>query len=82
MNLPRKLRFKKENLLLIGLIPNMAKEPPINTFLAPLIEELLVAWDKGFNFSVDQQQVNIRCAMLCVGCDIPASRKLCGIKGK
>ena len=32
MNLPRRLRFKKENLLLIGLIPNTAKEPPIHTF--------------------------------------------------
>ena len=81
MNLPRRLRFKKENLLLIGLIPNMAKEPPINTFLAPLIEELLTAWDEGFDFSNDAQTINIKCAMLCVGCDIPASRKLCGFKG-
>ena len=45
MNLPRALRFKRENLLLIGLIPG-PKEPSktINTFLAPVVRELLVLW--------------------------------------
>ena len=37
LNLPRSIRFKKENVLLFGLIPNMTKEPSSNTFLERLI---------------------------------------------
>ena len=44
LNLPREIRFKKENVILIGLIPNMAKEPPTNSFMKPLVDELLTAW--------------------------------------
>ncbi len=83
MNLPRKVRFKQENVILVGLIPG-PKEPKhdINAFLTPLVEELLNFW-KGvkmrvFSFS---ESVLIRCALLCVACDIPASRKVCGFLG-
>ena len=81
LNLPRSIRFKKENVLLIGLIPNMAHEPPTNSFLQPLVDELLCAWNDGFNISLKGTNVNVKCALLCVGCDIPASRKLCGFLG-
>ena len=42
MNLPRKIRFKQENVLLIGLIPG-PKEPKwsINSMLYPLVQESL-----------------------------------------
>ena len=38
MNLPRNVRFKKENLIIIGVIPG-PHEPSltINTFLTPLV---------------------------------------------
>ena len=41
MNLPRRLRFRQENVLLIGLIPG-PREPKgdINAFLASLVKEL------------------------------------------
>ena len=41
MNLPRTLRFRQENFLLIGLTPG-PKEPKIdiNAFLGPLVQEL------------------------------------------
>ena len=32
----REERFKIENLMLIGIIPDMGKEPPLNTFPKPL----------------------------------------------
>ena len=46
MNLPRQVRFKWENVLLVGLIPG-SKEPSlnINSYLRPLLDELLAFFD-------------------------------------
>lgn len=45
LNLPRHIRYDKENIILCGLIPG-PKEPSLNvkSFLEPLIDELLVLW--------------------------------------
>ena len=45
MNLPREMRYKRENVILIGLIPG-PKEPDhdINTFVDPLVRELILLW--------------------------------------
>ena len=32
----------------VGIIPDMDKEPKTNTFLRPLVDELLVAWKHGY----------------------------------
>ncbi len=42
LNLPREMRFKKENVILVGIIPG-PKEPElnVNSFLRPLVNELL-----------------------------------------
>lgn len=48
INLPREERFKRENITLIGIIPDMKKEPPTNSFLQPLVNELNKAWHDGF----------------------------------
>ena len=83
MNLPRCERFKRKNLILVGLIPNMDKEPPTNTFIQPLVEELKEAWNPGFQLKSHSSKVlTYRVALICVGCDIPACRKLCGFLGK
>ena len=44
-NLPRNVRYKKENIILVGIIPG-PKEPKgsVNSFLRPLIEELKEFW--------------------------------------
>ena len=81
MNLPRTERFLRENLILVGLIPAMNKEPPTNSFLSPLVEELKVAWTDGLNLASNGIEKNFHLALLCIGCDIPASRKLCGFLG-
>ena len=77
MNLPRSERFKPENVFLVGIIPG-PKEPKgnINTY-QPLVAELNKLWT-GAKVKVGTQDVLIRCALLCVGCDIPATRKVCG----
>lgn len=84
LNLPREERFKRENIMLIGIIPDMKKEPPTNTFLQPLVDELNDAWHNGFHIKSRKsknQTKKFRLALLCVGCDVPASRKLCGFYG-
>ena len=40
LNLPEHLQFKWENVILVRMIPDMTKEPPTNSFLSQLIEEL------------------------------------------
>ena len=42
MNLPRMYRFKKENVLTVGILPG-PHEPKLNmnTFLDPLVSELI-----------------------------------------
>ncbi len=80
MNLPRNIRFKRENIIIVGVIPGPS-EPPltINTYLSPLVSELLSLWNDGIVCNVLESgpQV-IRAALLCVACDLPAGRKTCG----
>ena len=77
MNLPREIRFKRENVIIVGLIPG-PKEPPevINSYLTPLVCELLKLWS-GVCLQISDE-ITIRGALLCVGCDLPAGRKTCG----
>ena len=83
LNLLRCERFKRKNVILVGIIPNMPKEPPTNTFIQPLVDELKTAWDEGFylNSTLSNEQEIFQMALLCVGCDIPAGRKLVGFLG-
>ena len=85
MNLPRSKRFLKENMILFGLIPG-PNEPPlnINSYLEPLVEELKVLWSEGMVINMPDnpgQQVHLKAGLLCVACDIPAARKICGFLG-
>ena len=47
-NLPRSLRYKDENVILVGVIPGPS-EPSltINSYLAPLVQELQQSWNEG-----------------------------------
>jgi hypothetical protein len=82
MNLPRHLRSKRENVILVGIIPG-PHEPrhDVNTYLGPLIEELLLFW-KGVAIDILMpsgiEKRMLKCVLLCVSCDLPAARKTCG----
>ena len=82
LNLPRYLRYKRENVILLGIIPG-PHEPRknINTFLQPLVDELQQLW-VGINLTLCTESEKIteivKGALLCVTCDIPAGRKVCG----
>lgn len=85
MNLPRSVRFRRENVILIGILPG-PNEPKhdINSYIQPLVDELSVLWIGQLMQVRKDCEVSselIRCALLCVACDLPAGRKLCGFLG-
>jgi len=79
MNLPRAIRFKRENIIVVALIPGPTEPSKnINTYLNPLVSELRTLWN-GVSFDTcDCGTQMICCALLCIGCDLPAGRKVCG----
>ena len=80
LNLPRSIRFKRENIILLGVIPGPS-EPSltINTYLSPIISDLLDLW-KGIpmTFPDSCDPVVVKCVLIGVSCDLPAARKICG----
>lgn len=53
---------------------NIEPSKNINSYLTPLVSELDGIEFKSHNCGT----VKIRCALTCVGCDLPAERKTCG----
>ena len=85
MNLPRSMRFKRENIILVGILPGPCEpKSNINTYIGPLVNDLKQLWD-GVTMEVltksEKVRLNVRCALMCVACDLPAGRKLCGFLG-
>ena len=81
MNLPRFERYRRKNLILVGIIPG-PNEPSltINSYLSPLVDELNKLWE-GVQMKLSNGEKIVRAALLCTGCDIPAGNKVCGFKG-
>ena len=86
-NLPIHLRNRPENIILVGIIPGPS-EPhlTVNSYLAPLQQELNKGWNEGFVMKLPDhgggaREVPVRIALTCVACDIPAARKVCGFLG-
>lgn len=75
-NLPREERYKRENVLLLGLIEGEPKHD-LNSILKPAIDELLKLWD-GHVFRQNLKYFFVRVALLCIACDVPAARKVAG----
>ena len=49
-----------------------------------MVEELKEIWGRGiqlYTFESPSFKLLFRIALMCVACDIPAARKLCGFKG-
>ena len=83
-NLPRSLRFKLENIIIVGAIPG-PHEPPntINTYLEPMVDDLIKLW-RGVSMQTPGRLINtklVRAALGYISCDIPATRKVCGFYG-
>ena len=78
LNRPRHVRYNQENVILCGLIPG-PKEPSlnVNSFLEPLIEDLLLLW-RGKEVDLPSGTIRMRAALICIFCDSPAMRKVGG----
>ncbi|KAG2191502.1 hypothetical protein INT47_010971 [Mucor saturninus] len=80
-NLPRDERYKKENTILVGLMPGPkeAKTSEINHYLRPLVAELQSLYVGVVIPTVRcPSGALVRAALFLVACDIPAARKTCG----
>ena len=56
----------------------------VNAYLSPLVDELLILWNDGVklrHFGSQFLPETFKACLLCVACDIPASRKVCGFTG-
>lgn len=80
MNLPRDVRYKRENVILCGLIPGPKEPHNVSPFLQPLVSELIELW-KGVTMTLNGNKRKVKAALLCVACDVPAGRKVCGFVG-
>ena len=82
LNLPRHQRMKQRWTMLVGIIPGPS-EPKldINTFLTPLVKDLERLWSGVEVMLSDGTKTSIRAALVCVACDLPASRKVAQFLG-
>ena len=86
LNLPRHMRYRLENTVLVGIVPG-PKEPPLhmNSFLGPLIADLLALMNGVRMSAIDSNdvcsQITVRAALISVVCDIPALKRLAGFVG-
>ena len=84
LNLPPHLRYRPENMYLVGVIPGPGKPKTdweINHFLRPLVDELLQLWNSGVYYSRTSKYVGgrlVRCALVPLVCDLPAARQVAG----
>ena len=78
LNLPRRIRYKQENVLLVALSPG-PKEPEhdLNKYLEPFVNELMTFWC-GKEITVNGVTKCYKMALMNVACDLPAGRKVCG----
>lgn len=83
LNLPLELRYKRENVYLVGVIPG-PKSPSldqVHRFLGVLVDELLEFWSPGVRFSSTccfPRGRLIRCAVIPLIADIGAIKKTAG----
>lgn len=86
LNLPIHLRYRTENIYLVGIIPG-PQEPTLsqlNHFLAPLVDDLLGLWYEGVYLSKTATRATgrlVRVALIPLICDLPALRKSAGFAG-
>ena len=79
LNLPSHIRYLDVNTILVGVLPG-PHEPKstINTYLEPLVNDLMEFWGGVPLYVNGLGQKTVRGALLCVSCDSPAGRKACG----
>lgn len=81
LNLPRSEQYKIENTILVGMIPG-PNEPKnhINTYLSPMVQDMCKLFEGHvFHNSHSLTRLSmVRAMLVCITCDLPATRKVCG----
>ena len=81
INLPRSIRYANENIIFIGIIPGPKElSKHINSYLGPFVSELLELYD-GLWFTTPTGKQFIKCVLIGLSSDIPATRKAAGFVG-
>ena len=52
MNLPRAERFKRENIIVVGILPAPGEPSSLNPFLVPVVSELKEIWSDGTEYII------------------------------
>ena len=86
LNLPAHLRFRVENVYLVGIMPGPGepKLQQINHYLSPLVHDLNQLWNPGVFFTrtaAYQLGRLVRCALVPLIADLPAVRKTASFAG-
>lgn len=84
LNLPPEERWKEENVYLVGILPGPAQQSQLNSILQPLVNALLHFWENGTHFvgiPGHEKPRLVRCALGQLICDLPAARKVTGLRG-
>ena len=78
INLPRIIRFKWEDVILIGLIAGPSQpQYTINSYIKPIADELLECWE-GVILNEGGAQSLYKFVLICISSDVPATRNLGG----
>lgn len=82
-NLPPDLRYRPENMFVVGIIPGPHKPSldQINHFLKPLVNELLEFWEPGIFFTKTARYPAgrlVRAVLIPVVCDAVGARQVAG----
>ncbi|KAJ3567228.1 hypothetical protein NP233_g6497 [Leucocoprinus birnbaumii] len=86
LNLPPELRYRPENVFLVGVVPGPS-EPhvhQINHILKPLVDIFIVLWEKGVYLVRMPKYMTGRhvfAVIIPLVCDLPATRKVAGLGG-
>jgi hypothetical protein len=82
LNLPRDVRYLRQNMILLGVIPGPSEPSNLQPFLQPVVDELLQLYD-GVSFRTAEAPEGkvYRAALFMINSDIPAARKAGGFVG-
>jgi hypothetical protein len=72
-NLPAEVRYLRKNMVLVGLVPGGKEKIGLQSFMKPLVDELLVMWEPNNSLLEGR-----RAAVLCIAADMPATMKMTG----
>lgn len=82
LNLPRHQRLRRDNVIVLGIVPGGKESRNVHRLLSPAISELLDLWQGArLRTHSHPEGRTIRAALLLVIADLPAVHKLLGFYG-